>query len=314
LKASSVQPTVRRPGAHELIVGALADRQFGPVLLFGQGGTAVELINDKALGLPPLNMRLAREIIAGTRVYRLLKGYRDRSAADLDAIALTLIKIAQLVIDFGEIAELDINPLLADESGVLALDARIGIEATTTSPAERLAIRPYPKELETPAQVHGKKMLVRPIRPEDEPALQAAVSGLTPDEVRLRFFAFVKTLSHATAARFTQLDYDREMALLLTTHGAAGQTDIFGVAQINADPDLQRAEYAVFVRHDMQGKGVATLLTRRLFDYARRRGIQEIYADILRENTPMLKLADELGFTRAAKPDEPDVVHVTLRL
>src|SRR5680860_1231465 len=310
----TVQPMVRRPGAHELILGSLEDRQFGPVILFGRGGTAVELIDDKALGLPALNIRLAREMIAGTRVHRLLKGYRDRPAADLDAIALTLIKISQLVIDFAEIVELDINPLLADENGVLALDARIRVSATTRGATERLAIRPYPKELEAPVHVDGKDLLVRPVRPEDEPALQVAVDTLTPEQLRLRFFAAVKALTHATAARFTQLDYDREMALVLTTHGTADRAEIFGIAQLIADPDIQRAEYAVFVRHDMQGKGVATLLTRRLFDYARGRGIQEIYADILCENTLMLKLADELGFTRAVLPRERDVVYATLRL
>jgi acetyltransferase len=310
----TVQLTVRRPGAHELILGALEDRQFGPVILFGHGGTAVELINDKAIGLPPLNLRLAREIIAGTRVYRLLQGYRDRPAADLDAIALTLIKIAQLVIDFAEVAELDINPLLADEHGVVALDARIRVGATTRSPLERLAIRPYPKELEAPVRLDGKDLLVRPIRPEDEPALQATVSGLTPEDVRMRFFASIKSLTHATAARFTQLDYDREIALVLTTPDSAGRTEIFGIAQLNADPDVQRAEYAVFVRHDMQRKGVATLLSRRLFDYARSRGIQEIYADILRENRPMLMLAEELHFDRVELPDDRDSVHVLLRV
>ncbi len=196
----TVQSMIRRPGAHELILGVVEDHQFGPIILFGRGGTAVELIDDKALGLPPLNMRLAREMIAGTRVYRLLKGYRDRPAADLGAIALTLIKIAQLVIDFAEIAELDINPLLAYENGVLALDARIRVSATTRSAAERLAIRPYPKELEAPVHVDGKDLLVRPIRPEDEAALQVAVGGLTREELRFRFFAAVKALTHATAA------------------------------------------------------------------------------------------------------------------
>jgi len=314
IEGFSVQPMVRRPGAYELIAGAMEDRQFGPVILFGQGGTAVERINDDALGLPPLNMPLAHEIITNTRVYQLLKGYRDRPAVNLHAIALTLMKVAQLVSDFAEITELDINPLLADEFGVLALDARIRVSATTHSAAERLAIMSYPKELEAMVSLNGKDLLVRPIRPEDEPALQAAVGKLTPQEIRLRFFASIKALTHATAARFTQLDYDREMALVLTTPGTTHQTEILGIAQLNADPDIQRAEYAVFVRHDMQGKGVATLLTRRLFAYARSRGIQEIYADIVRENTLMLEFADDLGFTRAEAPGERDVVHVTLRL
>ena len=143
-----VQPMIHRPNAHELIVGASEDPQFGLVILFGHGGTAVEVIADRALALPPLNMRLAHDLIAQTRVSRLLRGYRDRPPSDLDAIAVTLIKVAQLVVDLAEVAELDINPLLADQNGVIALDARIRVAGATVPPERRLAIRPYPKELE----------------------------------------------------------------------------------------------------------------------------------------------------------------------
>ena len=148
IEGFSVQPMIRRPGAHELIVGVITDSTFGPLVLFGEGGTAVELMNDKALALPPLNMKLAHEVVAQTRIYRLLKGYRDRPPAALDAIASTLIKVAQLVIDHPEIEELDINPLLADDFGVIALDVRVKLQASDKSGPERLAIRPYPKELE----------------------------------------------------------------------------------------------------------------------------------------------------------------------
>ena len=147
--------------------------QFGPVILFGQGGTAVEVIQDKAIALPPLNMQLAREVMRRTRVYRLLEGYRGKPAADLDSIALTLVKVSQLVCDIADIAELDINPLLADEQGVLALDARIKVVKSHLPAAQRLAICPYPKELEEVITLpDGQTLLLRPIRPEDEPAFQ----------------------------------------------------------------------------------------------------------------------------------------------
>jgi acetyltransferase len=177
----TVQPMIHRPTAHELIVGISDDVQFGPVILFGQGGTAVEVIQDKAIALPPLNMHLAREVMTRTRIYRLLQGYRGRPAADLDSIALTLVKVSQLVSDIGDIAELDINPLLADEQGAVALDARMKVVKSTLPAAQRLAIRPYPKALEEMLTLSdGQTLLLRPIRPEDEPALQALFSIRSP--------------------------------------------------------------------------------------------------------------------------------------
>ena len=315
LTGFSVQPMVRRPGAYELLIGATEDPQFGPVILFGQGGTAVEIINDKALALPPLNMRLAHELITRTRIYRLLQGYRHMPAVNLDAIAMSLIRVAQLVIDIPAIRQLDINPLLADESGVIALDARINVGTAHESTSTRLAIRPYPKELEEMIPVgDGRKILLRPIVPEDEPALQAAFTKLTPEEVRLRFFIPMKTLSHFAAVRFTQIDYDREMGLILTEPGRPGTTEIFGVANIIADPDNFGAEYAIVVRHDMIGLGLGIVLMRRTIDYARTRGITEIFGDVLSANQPMLKLCKILGFTQSRVPDDPGVVRVTLQL
>jgi acetyltransferase len=310
-----VQPMIRRPGAYELLIGASVDPRFGPVILFGHGGTAVEVIDDKALALPPLNMRLAHELISRTRIHRLLKGYRQTAGVDLDAIAMTLIRVAQLVIDTPAITQLDINPLLADTTGVIALDARVQVAAAQGPAGDRLAIRPYPKELEERIPVgDGREVLLRPIVPEDEPALQAAFARLTPEEVRLRFFIPMKTLSHFAAVRFTQIDYDREMGLILTEPGRAGTTEIFGVANLIADPDNRRAEYAIVVRHDMVGLGLGIVLMRRIIDYARSRGIGEIFGDVLHENRPMLKLCRILGFTESRVPDDPGITRVTLRL
>ncbi len=315
LDGFSVSPMVRRPGAYELIVGMTEDSQFGPVLLFGQGGTAVEVVNDMALGLPPLNMHLAHEVISRTRIYRLLQGYRGMPAADLDGVAMTLIRVSQLTIDIPELVELDINPLLVDEHGVLALDARIKVAERQGAGGDRLAIRPYPKDLEQSIGLgDGRTLLLRPILPEDEPSLQAAFAELTPEEVRLRFFVPLRTLSHVMAARFTQIDYDREMVLILTTPGIPGRTEIYGVVQISADPDGEHAEYAIIVRGDMTGMGLGILLMRRIMDYARERGIREIHGDVLRENATMLKLCQVLGFTQGYIVDEPGLVRVTLKL
>ncbi len=223
----TVQPMVKRPDGFELIVGVIDDHQFGPVILFGHGGTAVEVVEDTALALPPLNMHLAQEVISRTRVSRLLQGCRATPAAAMDDIAMTLIKVSQLIIDIGQVTELDINPLLADEFGVVALDTRIRVRATDEPATRRLAIRPYPKELEETITVpDGRSFLLRPVRPEDEPAAQRLFAQMTPEDFRMRFFAPQKSLSHTMAARMTQIDYDREMALVLAEPGMPGQSEI----------------------------------------------------------------------------------------
>jgi acetyltransferase len=315
LTGLSVQTMIRRPGAYELIVGVTTDRQFGPMVLFGHGGTAVEVINDRALALPPLNLQLARELMSRTRIHGLLQGFRDQPPADLDAIAATLVKISQLVVDIAEIEELDINPLLADGAGVIALDARIRIAAANAPPTQRLAIRPYPKELEETIRLDdGRELLLRPVLPEDEPAFHRAMAKLTPEEIRLRFFTPIKALTHLQTARLTQIDYDREMALVLAEPTLPGEAEVFGVARLTADPDNERAEYAIIVRHEMTGKGLGLLLMRRLIDYAKKRGIGEIFGDVLRENSRMLQMCQKLGFAQTRHPEEPGLVRVVLDL
>ena len=322
LEGFTVQPMIRRTHAHELIVGMVDDRQFGPVLLFGQGGTAVELLDDKALALPPLNMKLAHETMAETRIIRLLRGYRDRPAADLDAIALTLIKISQMVCDFAEIAELDINPLLADEKGVIALDARIRVAKPERRGTARLAIRPYPQELEQEMVVRdGSRYAVRPIRPEDGPALQALFARLAPEDIRMRFFSPLKSLPPALAARLTQIDYDREMALIASPilsptpgHGQAPEAEISAVVRISCDPDNERAEYAILVRSDLKGRGIGYGLMNLIIAHARQRGVQEVFGDVLRENQPMLQLCRDLGFTAMESEEDPALARMVLQI
>ncbi|TQV79886.1 bifunctional acetate--CoA ligase family protein/GNAT family N-acetyltransferase [Denitrobaculum tricleocarpae] len=315
LKGFSVQSFCQRPKAQELILGAATDAQFGPVLLFGAGGTAVEVLGDKSIGLPPLNSTLARDLITRTRVFKLLEGYRDRPPADLDALSAALIRLSDLVVDFAEIAEIDINPLLADDQGVIALDARIRLCPKSASAIERLAIRPYPRELEQNFAIRdGTDIFLRPIRPEDEPMLQSMFDRLSPEDIRLRFFASLTELSHSFAARLTQIDYHREMAFVALKEGDDGEPEIWGVVRISADPDNERAEYAVLVRSDIKGRGLGAELMNRIIDYAVRRGLSEIWGDVLDHNKRMLELVKELGFSVRHLPDEPGIVRVVKRL
>ena len=305
-----VQQMVSRPAAVELIIGLSEDAVFGPVVLFGHGGTMVELMGDTTLELPPLNAALARAQMARTRVFRLLQG--GAAPADIEAVIGALLAIAQLAADQPQVKELDINPLLADADGIIALDARIRIGPSLRPAARRLAIRPYPKEFESSAVLRdGTALALRPVRPEDEPLLQDIVRHMDPEHLRLRFFTPVRTLSHQIAARLTQLDYDREMALvaLTVTEGAA-----LGIARFAADPDSSRAEYAIGIRSDWQRRGLGALLMRRIIAVARDRGIGEIFGDVLNENQPMLQLAHALGFELMAHPDDAALVRVCKRL
>ncbi len=309
----TVQQMVSRPGAHELLAGCFLDEVFGPVLMFGQGGTAVEVIRDRAVTLPPLNMNIAGRLIGATRVSRLLAGYRDRPRADLAAIGTVLIKLSQLVIDCPDVAELDINPLLADDRGVVALDARVVVRRASVSGMARLAIRPYPEGLEqTVVLASGEAVLLRPIRPEDEAAHAAFFHHLEAEDLRLRFFRVVKTPDHATLARFTQIDYDREMCFIATREGE-GQAETLGVVRAIADPDGERAEYAIIVRSDMKGAGLGQALMEKLVAYARQRGLAELWGTVLADNVAMIDLARRVGFD-VAPGDDPSVVRTVLRL
>ncbi|HEV2110208.1 MAG TPA: bifunctional acetate--CoA ligase family protein/GNAT family N-acetyltransferase [Gammaproteobacteria bacterium] len=315
LSGFSVQAMVERREAQELIAGIVTDLQFGPVILFGQGGTAVELIADKALGLPPLNMRLARSLMRETRIHRLLQGYRDRKPADLDAVALTLVKLAQLAAELPEVIELDINPLLADADGVLALDARVKVGASAGAADSRLAIKPYPKELEQVITAKGGDVLwLRPIVPEDEPALSRTFDLLTPEEIRQRFHVPMKAFPHTLAARLTQIDYDREMALVLTEHQPPGKADINGVVRLSADPDNEKAEFALLVRQAYARHGLGLQMLQRLTAYARGRGIGELYGLVLADNHAMRGLCRKAGFKEEGVLQEASVVRVSLKL
>jgi len=310
-----IQPMITRWKARELILGIADDPTFGPVIVFGRGGTAVEVINDRALALPPLDINLARNLIARTRVSRRLAAYRDVPAVKQDDIALVLVKLAQLAADIPEIRELDINPLLADHIGVLALDARVAIgpiERKFAGPGNaRFAVRPYPTEWQRELTLRdGRKIQVRPIRPEDEPTILEFLQHVTADDLRLRFFGPMKVFTHTFIARLTQLDYARAMAFV--AFDDAGE--LVGVVRIHSDSVYESGEYAILLRSDRKGLGLGWTLMQLLIDYAKAEGLQRISGQVLRENTVMLQMCRELGFDVSTDPTDPGLQVVTLPL
>ena len=307
----TVQPMVTRPGAHELILGMSEDATFGPLLLFGAGGVAVEALRDAAHALPPLDLNLARDLMRQTRVWRLLQGYRDRPPAAIDAIAETLVRLGRLVSAHPEIREIDINPLLADARGVVALDARIRIADDVATPRVAMAIRPYPSEWEKSETIGTVgPILLRPIRPEDERLYAEFFANVTTDDARLRFFAPRPQASHNFLARLTQIDYAREMAFVAIDPSA----NLLGVSRLIADPDLERAEYAVLVRSDVKGRGLGWALMSHLIAYARATGLSELHGDVLHDNQTMIAMCRNLGFAVLSNREDPTLVQVTLDL
>ena len=302
-----VQPMMRRPNARELIVGIADDPTFGPVVAFGTGGTAVEVIDDKALALPPLDLDMARDLVSRTRASRLLKAHRNVPAVDEGQLALVLVKVAQLAADLPEVRELDLNPLLADASGVVAVDARVAIAAVPPSARSgsghpRFAVRPYPSGWErTLTLPSGRKMLVRPIRPDDERLYPAFLARVTADDLRLRFFSAAKELTHAEIARLTQLDYARAIAFVALEDRSG---DLMGVARLHADANRDRAEYAILVRSDLKGQGLGWALMQLLFEWARGEGVRVIEGKVLATNTTMLAMCRELGFAVRSDPKD----------
>ncbi len=313
LKGVTVQPMVRRPDAFELILGITVDNTFGPVILFGAGGTGVEAIGDTAMALTPLDLKLAKDLIESTRIYKLLKGYRGRPAVDLHGLAFCLVKLSSLAVQHPAIRSLDINPLLADEKGLLALDARIEVEDPKKVPPPPPAIRPYPVQWETREKLlNGEEVFIRPIRPDDEPIHAKMMSRVTPEDIRLRLLMPVREFSHQFLARMTQIDYAREMAFVALRNGPDGETEMLGVVRFFADPDYEKAEYAVLARSDLKGMGLGWVLMRHLIRYARAEGLKTLYGTVLKENATMLQMCHELGYEVKRDPDDPMLFAVTL--
>jgi acetyltransferase len=310
----TVQAMIADKG-YELILGSTIDRQFGPVILFGAGGILVEVTKDSALGLPPLNRALARRLMERTQIYRALQGVRGQSAVDQAALETMLVRFSQLLIDFPELQEVDLNPVLATPQRLLALDARVLLSPAGQPPEERprLAIHPYPNQYTAPfALTDGTRVTVRAIRPEDEPLIIALHGRHSEHTIRMRFFSLVKTLSRDSLIRLCHLDYDREMALAAVLAEEAGPR-FLGVSRYYLDPETGRAEFALVVEDAFQRKGVGRHLLSRLIDIARERGVKSLYGQVLRENAPMLALTASLGFGQP-KPLDNDVVQVEMDL
>ncbi len=314
IEGFTVQAMARRDHSQELIVGATVDRVFGPILLFGQGGTAVEVLADRAVALPPLNAPLARAMVERTRVARLLKGWRDTPAADLDAVVSTLLAVAQLLADVPELAELDINPLIVNHEGVLALDARIRLSAERPAGAANFAIRPYPTELAEVRTWQGVQLELRPIRPEDELRHVEFLASLDPEDIRMRLFYSRRRMERSELARLTQIDYTREMAFIAVAPGPDGAPQTLGVARALTDPDNFSAEFGIIVRSSLKGTGLGRILLGKLIDYQRANGTQQLVATVLRENQRMLELAYSLGFRDALAQHEEDTRDIVLEL
>lgn len=317
LDGFTIQRMERRPGATELAIKVATDPVFGPVIQFGRGGPVADILGDHAVGLPPLNMALARELAQRTRAWRLLGGYPGHEPADTEALCLTLIQVAQMVIDLPQIQGLEIDPLFADHQGVVALDARVFIQhSDDRSGADRLAIRPYPRELEEDfVMKNGRTVHLRPLRPEDEPNHHVFVSRLTSEDIRFRFFGLVQELPHSQMARLTQIDYDREMAFIATARceDDPSKVETLGVVRAVTDPDNDDTEFSIVVRSDLKGSGLAKALMLKIIRYCRDRGTRTMAGQVLADNHRMLSFVESLGFRRLRVIDG-DVVEIELDL
>jgi acetyltransferase len=288
------------PSGRELIIGAKRDPVFGTVLLVGAGGTNAELFHDRALELPPLSEHLARRMLESLQSWPLLQGYRGRPGVHLERLVEVLMRLSYLVADYPEIIELDVNPLLATPDDAIAVDARIVLDhQTVLHPVRRyshLAIRPYPDEFTKRAKLKdGTVVLLRPIKPEDEPMWHALVASCSPESLHLRFRYMFKSTTHGMAARFCFIDYDREMAIVAEIE----ENDVrklIAVGRLVADADHREAEYAILVSDRWQGIGLGSLLTDFCFELCKEWGIQSIQAETGAENARMIRMFEQRGF------------------
>ncbi|MFZ3049024.1 MAG: GNAT family N-acetyltransferase [Desulfatirhabdiaceae bacterium] len=295
---------------YEILLGAKRDTNFGPVILFGMGGIYTEVLKDRALGLPPMNRLLARRLMQETKVYALLNGYRNRPAADMERLEEMIIRLSQLLIDFSEIAELDMNPVLIKDGKPVVVDARIRVSPLQDTSSLHLVISPYPEEEESHmVSVDGRPIFIRPVKPEDAPLFTALFKVLSPTTIYYRFFGALKELNPVMLARFTQIDYDREIALVaLDEEGDKDlKTDrMLGVARIIGDPDGKTGEFAVLVGDAWQGKGIGSSLLEKCLSIAEKQGFKEVHGIVLKENRNMLALGKKLGFEMKREPDSGD--------
>lgn len=294
-----VEKMIYRP--FEIIIGSKKDPTFGPVIVFGRGGIAVEVFKDTQMGLPPLNMALAQRLIEGTRMYPLLKGYRGQPGSNLAELDFLLCKFAYLVMDFPELKEIEMNPLLADAKGGIVVDATVVLEDEVPEEVgldyRHLVISPYPgkKYTKTVSLKTGEVVTLRPIRPEDEPAMARMLQGVSNDSLYMRFFGYIPKINHAWMIRFTHIDYDREMAIVAEISRGAGR-ELLGSVRIIEDAWRETAEYSILIADHFQGRGLGNIMTDYILEIARDRKIQKIVASVLSQNTSMIRLFEKRGF------------------
>jgi acetyltransferase len=311
-----VEPMAARPNGRELMVGVVRDPVFGPAITFGLGGTAVEVLADRAVALPPLNGMLVDELVRGTRASKLLGEFRRMPAVDRAALDAVLLRVSEMACELPQIREMDINPLVVDENGALVLDARIVVERPATAMARyaHMAIHPYPTRLVSEWRASdGERVVLRPIRPEDAEIEQAFVRKLSPESRYFRFMDTIRELTPQMLVRFTQIDYDREMAFIAVTGEKDSETEV-GVARYVTNPDGTSCEYAIVVADEWQRRGLGRQMMAQLIDVARARGLAHMIGHILATNRSMLTLATSLGFVVGESPDDPTVRRATLTL
>jgi len=306
-----------KPAAgRELMVGVLNDEVFGPVISVGLGGTMVEVIGDRAIALPPLNRYLVRRMIARTRAARYLESFRGKPPASMEALEDVILRVSEMVCELPSIMEMDINPLIVDENGAMAVDARIRVRQVSSSAREysHMAIHPYPSTLVQELEMaDGLRWTIRPIRPEDAVMEREFVNGLSDRSRYLRFMYVLPEITPDMLSRFTQIDYDREMALIAVVHTDDGDHQV-GVARYVTYPDGRGCEFAIVVGDEWQRRGIATRLLESLIDVARDRRLEIMDGIVLRENRNMLALAERVGFKQERSRDDPELVILTLKL
>ncbi len=309
----SLQPYIAKPD-FELLIGSKTDDNFGPVILFGSGGIYAEILNDQALGLPPLNRLLARRMMEETRILPLLKGYRNHVPADLEKLEELLIRLSQLVIDFPEIEAIDMNPVVVKNGEPCAVDARIKlVRQQGQSSGNRLVISPYPQHFERHDLTDlNMPLFIRPIKPEDAPLFVDLFNTLTPTSIYYRFFSVVKTLSSEILARFTQIDYDREISFV-ALDDRAGEEQMLGIANIIGEPDGKKGEFSVLIGDPWQGKGIGAKLLLQCLKIAQERGMEHVWGTVLAENRYMVELGKKLGF-HVAQGDDASEFKLTIDL
>ncbi len=313
IQGVTVQPMVSAGGACELILGCKRDPVFGAVLLAGAGGIAAEILQDRALGLPPLNERLARRMLESLRIWPLLCGYRGRPAVDVDRLVEILIRLSYLAADCPEIIELDVNPLLVGRDTVVALDARMVLRGETGEPYAHLALRPYPEEYVRQAALpDGTPVLLRPIKPEDEPLWLDLLGRCSRESIYMRFRYFFQWATHEVAASYCYIDYDREIAMVAEVQ-EEGRRQLVGVGRLVADPDHEVVEFAILIRDSWQNRDLGNLITDECLDIVRRWGLKKVVVQTTTDNPRMIAVFRKRGFTVSFDPDG-DAVDVELTL